>query len=160
MFCKHCGQSNPDGVAFCAACGKPMGTETATMAPQASAGTPKKKWWLVLAAGVVALVILGAILTFALWPSFDKEDREVLRLVEEHLDANLGEGGTTHSGFYEVTDINEVWEKDDRTAYLVTIRFMDDACGTAVVITQKNRRDELLMEDFIFDFPFLAIRRF
>lgn len=81
-FCRKCGHKNDADARFCEACGEPQYTEpaaTAATAPQpnaqgtlhatsSSASRPSKRLLMMLTAGLVGLVILGAGLAFLLAP--------------------------------------------------------------------------------------------
>jgi len=79
-FCRKCGHKNPADARFCENCGEPQqANPPATAAPQAppqapihAAGAaikgPSKRLLMMLAAGLVGLVILGAAMAFLLAP--------------------------------------------------------------------------------------------
>lgn len=59
MFCDKCGKNNPDGMAFCEACGNPLG-ETAEATTGEGAKTSR------LIASVVAIVVVVAVLIWGI----------------------------------------------------------------------------------------------
>jgi len=81
-FCKQCGHKNPDDARFCENCGEPQQAKPAAapstppsatdQAPLSASSAafkgPSKRLLMMLAAGLVGLVLLGAALAFLLAP--------------------------------------------------------------------------------------------
>lgn len=69
MFCPRCGEKNPDGAKFCAACGAPFARPAAGPVPASAPAPARRAPVAAIVAAVVAVLVVGSA-AFGVWLAF------------------------------------------------------------------------------------------
>lgn len=69
MFCPRCGEKNPDGAKFCAACGAPFARPAAGPGPASAPAPARRATVAAIVAVVVAVLVVGSA-AFGVWLAF------------------------------------------------------------------------------------------
>ena len=69
MFCPRCGEKNPDGAKFCAACGAPFARPAAGSSPASTPAPARRAPVTAIVAAVAAVLVAGGA-AFGVWLAF------------------------------------------------------------------------------------------